>query len=733
MKISTIENIDSSNIREFYEEFIKVYTSGLFNEAIRYCNLITDFIDKLHPIQCTSIHDIISKVYTIKTQMLLDITGMPEPRQTEMQENDKKIYYTCIHLLKKVLSIDPLNDTCMELYKNVFLYIVRYNENIQENITYLKQILFYYPYNFEVQYNLGCMYQRNNDLDNALQHFKMAMGIIDLHLQSNGKYTRDTLTQFKGKCLDLLGMIYYSIQDRHLALYYLKLALRLLPHDPDIHNQLGVVFTELRDIKNAKIHYKLGIHYATKNMPETNESEKEVKDTLLSSMYMNMGLCICYECDFVKSIECYNKALSIKPRLSLAYQNKLLDLNYISHLITDEMYISEMHKNLNNVYKVVVTDYKQSLPDYVKKGNEKLNIGFVSGDFICHPVSYFVSNILKNFDTAQFNLFCYTCKIINGESEYPNCKWVLIKGTSPEQLSDMIKKDKIDVLFDLSGHTGDNRLDTFVLKPAPIQISYCGYPGTSGIKSIDYHLTDKYCDSQETQKYYQEKLVFLDHCFLNYTQSIPLESIPLKTQEKTHITFGCFNRYNKINKRVIRTWSDILIKAQTAKLLVKTREFLTKELQTKFLNEFTKEIRARIEILPFSDSYGEHLLDYNLIDISLDTFPYAGATTSCESLLMGVPVVTLRDTQRKYHCQNVTSSLLINSDMSEYVSDSIEEYVKKAVELSNEYTETFKTHNGKTFKEMSRDKFTSGHVYNHKEFVETFFKTIRHVYDNHKW
>ena len=164
-----------------------------------------------------------------------------------------------------------------------------------------------------------------------------------------------------------------------------------------------------------------------------------------------MGLAYCYEINYPEAINCYNKALEYKPKLSLAYQNKLLDLNYISHLIDDPMYIAKLHKNINKIYDNVICDYRVSNPNYnVKRitnkkamvnDRVKINIGFVSGDFICHPVSYFVSCILKYLDYNLFNVYCYSLKVVSLKDQYQNVNWRVVKGSSPEQLKDIIIKD----------------------------------------------------------------------------------------------------------------------------------------------------------------------------------------------------------------------------------------------------------------------------------------------------
>ncbi|KAJ3065663.1 hypothetical protein HDU98_010956 [Podochytrium sp. JEL0797] len=677
----------------------------------------------MNPIETNRNKDAVKQVFFIHGELLIRTVGINVAR-TSLEPNHKNTLQTAIGALRIVLNLDPFHAEAAELIKISYIYLTMFNSDVQENLTLLNQVTLFSPCDYQLQYNLGFLHQRVNHFEEALSHYKLSLGIIELELHQQPARTPDQqkgLTDFKIKNLNGLGGIYFSIQDRELATVYFKKALEIAPTDPDIHNQLGVVNTELRFTDEAVFHYMEAIKYASKASISTD------KEMLLASIYMNMGLAKCYECDFTGAIECYNKALKYKPRLSLAYQNKLLDLNYISHLIEDPMYISKLHKNINKVYEKVVTTTPKG---YKRKSKgQKLVLGFVSGDFICHPVSFFISSLLKNLDPLKFDLFCYSVKVTKLDELFPECTWRCVKNVNAPDFAKQIRDDAVDILFDLSAHTGDNRLDTFVLKPAPIQISYCGYPGTSGIKSMDYHITDKVADSVESEKYYSEKLVYMSKCFLCYTPTVPLSSLPpIRSDCPDFITFGSFNRFNKINKNLISVWERILVAIPTARLVMKTKEFLTPKILDFFKSCFTDPLAyARVDILPYSDTYLDHLNDYNKIDVALDSFPYSGTTTSCEALLMGCPVLTLFDSVRHYHAQNVTSSLMIHSDLKEYVTDSQDAYIAKAIELS-------KTVPGsKDLKMRIRNTFVHGPVCNAPQFAREFGDKLLEVYANHKF
>jgi len=748
-KITTIEEFlkQYEILKETYdkaqEKFLneQKIDNDKYVECIYRSKIMIVYLDSLNQVQLNKYKEQVKETYYISAELLSRTVGLHMNRSSFTEQDKNSLYISVAHL-KKSLGIDPFNKKVMELFKIILIYLTLFNANVQENINLLNQVLMVDPCDYQLHYNFGFMFHRANKLESSLYHYKLAVGIVDLLLkdQTKGENEKAILKQFKVKCLNGLGSIYFTIQDRDLALYYFELAKEIDPLDPDVNNQIAVVYTELRSTEKAIEHYNVAI----KNYERTHISTD--KEMLIASLYMNMGLAKCYECNFTDAIECYNKALKYKPRLSLAYQNKLLDVNYISHLIDDPMYIAKLHKNINKIYPEVISDYKIGCPNYkvkkeiIKAKNKKellktktkIKIGFVSGDFICHPVAYFIHSILNHINYDLFDVYCYSMKMVKLDDMFKNCNWFVVKNLSNIELKKLIQEHEIDVLFDLSAHTGDNRLDTFVLKPAPIQISYCGYPNSSGIKSMDYRITDKICDSEKSQKYYTEKLVFMDKCFLAYTPSMGIENIlPLKEQpckKNGYITFGCFNRYNKINKMVISVWEKLLKEVPTARFVIKTKEFLTPSLRKQFIESFEdKSVLDRITILPYSDTYQEHLDDYNLMDIALDTFPYSGTTTSCEALMQGVPILTLFDNVRNYHSQNVTTSLMKNCKLDEYVTYTQEEYIKKAKYFSDN---TLKLHD---LKQKVRHNFVNGPICDYKGFTNEFEDKVISLYRNHKW
>lgn len=729
-------------VQKKYDEAQQKFQKGqmdndLYVQCLKLSNECIGYLDKYNELQLTNYKNEIKMTYFINSEILIRTVGINTSR-SDLTEQQKHTFFLAINRLRKTLDIEPFYKPAQELFKLAMMYLTLYNQNASENLNILKQILLIDPCDYQVQYNLGFMYHRNTQLNESVEHYKLAIGIIDLKMQmEKDDKTLNVLKQFKIKCINGIGSVYYTVQKRDLAIYYFDLALQLDPLDPDVNNQMGVVYTELRMTEKAIFYYERGIENYKRAHISTD------LDMLLASMYMNMGLAKCYECDFTGAIDGYNMALKYKPRLSLAYQNKLLDVNYISHLIDDPMYIAKLHKAINKIYPKVISNWREGCPNYSPKeinsredmvlNGKRLTIGFVSGDFICHPVSYFIHSILKYINYDLFDVYCYSAKIVDLKNMFPQCKWFVVKNKTPTEFKSLIQSHNVDILFDLSGHTGDNRLDTFVLKPAPIQISYCGYPNSSGIRSMDYRITDRICDSEKSQKYYVENFVYMNHCFLAYTPSMGIENAPelplvQPATENGYVTFGCFNRFNKVNEMVIGVWERILKACPTARFIIKTKEFMTPKIKKKFIETFKDQsVLERVIMLDYSDTYNEHLMDYNKIDIALDTFPYSGTTTSCEALMMGVPILTIFDNKRHYHSQNVTSSLMKNCNLDEYVTYSQDEYVKRA----SEFCEKIVSLN--TLKQTVRDKFVNGHICDYQNFTNEFENKIIDVYKHHRW
>ena len=319
------------------------------------------------------------------------------------------------------------------------------------------------------------------------------------------------------------------------------------------------------------------------------------------------------------------------------------------------------------------------------KPRRRLRLGFVSPDFCQHPVGFFLIRALENLDRREAEIVCYNDRAakdrLTSRFQAAASLWRDVLGWNHERLAAQIRDDKIDILFDLAGHTAHNRMLTFVRKPAPIQITWIGYEGTTGLSAIDYLLADRYMVPEAAEAYYREKVLRLPDCYLCYD---PPEDAPavsaLPALRSGRVTFASCNNLAKINAEVVAAWAEILRRVPRARLLLKYRGLEDEGLRARYLDLFAAQGIAadRLDIEGWSP-LGELLARHDGIDVALDPFPFAGGVTTCNALWMGVPVVTWPgETFASRHALSYLSTV----GLTETIAGSREEYVEIAVRLA---------------------------------------------------
>jgi predicted O-linked N-acetylglucosamine transferase (SPINDLY family) len=323
-----------------------------------------------------------------------------------------------------------------------------------------------------------------------------------------------------------------------------------------------------------------------------------------------------------------------------------------------------------------------------RNGERRLRVGYVSPDFRQHSVAYFLEPLLRSHDRNAIEVFCYaevnwpdaTTKRFQGLADH----WVTTVGMSDEALVERIRRDRIDILVDLAGHTAKNRLPVFANKPAPVQVTWLGYPSTTGLAAIDYRLVDTVTDPEaEGGAFSCETLVRLPAGFLCYgpPQDAPAPAARPHLSIDT-LTFGSFNNASKLSASTIEAWARLLVRLPAARLLLKGKPFACAVTRASFLERLLRSgvAKDRVELLGWLPDES-HLALYDRIDIALDPFPYNGTTTTCEALWMGVPVVTLRGDR---HAGRVGASLLTQIGLTDLIADSVEAYVETAAALADD-------------------------------------------------
>jgi len=601
--------------------------------------------------------------------------------------------------------------------------------DLNRGLQFSQEALLYSPDNETIHYNLAFIYQRLNRLELAIIHYKISLTLSkNKYKEFDAKRKNASEDGEESKRLILnnyngISCIYRSIKQWPEALHYLLKAQEVDGSDPDIQNQLGVVYTEMRRTDLAEVAYTNAIINYKRSFISSDPT------FFLAELYLNLGHMHSYNGDNDKSVENYNKSLQVCPNFALPFQNKIMNLSYLFDQLEDKSYIYNQHKLVNRLYKVDKNlNFKFDKSFF---GTEKINIGIISGDFVDHPVSFFISTFLKRFDTSRFTITCYSECVINTKIYNSQLKFKTIKHYSSSAASQMIYDDNIHILFDLAGHTAFNRLDIFANKPSPIQITYIGYPYSTGLDKMDYRITDNICDGDfsVSQEFYTERLLALDNCFLCYDPDVKGEGKThlLKPRERDGwINIGCFNRINKITDSVIGYFNDILLHFQKTRFIFKTKALINNSIKQKFINKFDKSVRSRIIVLDCTLSHDDHLLTYNQVDFAIDTFPYSGTTTTCEALYMGVPVFSLYDSQYYFHAQNVSCSILRNSDLDFYVVDTKEDLFEKIKVLSGRDSNFWKGLKGDV-----RAKFLGGRVCDGELYIKNLQNLLTDLFTSY--
>lgn len=500
----------------------------------------------------------------------------------------------------------------------------------------------------------------------------------------------------------LTGLIASSQLKNAKALKYLGTAASLCNDDPKIFYNYGTVLQRAAKYGKAATQYEKALSLNPDNIPALNnysaimfimgnikkaeEAARKIIEINPSHIdpYINLGNSLKDQGRIDEAIESYKTALTIKPDHAIAGSNLLLCLNYSNRAPET---IFDEHKKWEDRIKptILVKNYQKAKLDPEKR---PLRIGYVSADFRTHSVAYYIEPILESHDRSQFEVYCYsdvrmidpvTLRII----KLP-LTWRPIHEKDNNQVADIILKDEIDIMVDLAGHAGNKRLSIFLNKLAPVQVTYLGYANTTGLSTIDYRLTDEWADPDGSDTFYTEKLYRIPNGFLCYKP--PLNHPPINESpvlNNGYITFGSFNNLPKISSHTIKVWSQILKTIPNSKLKVKTKPFNDTLIQKHYKNLFLKNgIEAeRLIFTGYSPSLEKHLSSYSDIDIALDTFPYNGTTTTCEALLMGVPVITLAG---KSHAGRVGISILSHIGLTGMIAESEEKYVAIASFLTSD-------------------------------------------------
>jgi predicted O-linked N-acetylglucosamine transferase (SPINDLY family) len=454
--------------------------------------------------------------------------------------------------------------------------------------------------------------------------------------------------------------------DEAIALY--RRALELKPGDAEVFSNLGVALRHAGRLAESAA--ALGAALALQ--PNRAEVHNNVGSTLLA------------QGDREGALAAYQRALALKPGYAAAHSNVVLCMQYRpgvscaglaqAHAAWDERHAAPLR-----------ADGKPSVldPNHDRDPERPLRLGFVSADLRRHPVGYFLIPFLENLDRGRFAVVCYSGRAFRDDLTdrlaVASNTWRDVVGMSDAELAECIRTDRIDILFDLAGHTAWNRLLVFARRPAPIQISWIGYVGTTGLVAMDYLIADRFHIPPGAEVHYRERVLRMPEDYVCFEPPTEAPAVgPLPALERGFVTFGSFNNIAKITPEVITRWAAIVPGTPGSRLLLATlaldvratRERLIVDFAAAGLDPTRLELRGS---LPRADL----LAAYNAVDLALDTFPYSGGLTTCEALWMGVPVVTwpgetFAGRHSLSHLSNVGLTTTVAADPGAYVARALE-------------------------------------------------------------
>jgi len=527
------------------------------------------------------------------------------------------------------------------------------------------------------------------------------------------------------------------------ALKVLEQGLERLPSQADLRYQQGFIMSELGrhevalscfatclEYDTGHVEARLGRATILRHAGRLTDSADDLQYLLdmdagnarvhasLSGLYLDEGQ--------IKAMLYHDRrAVELDPANTELQQHLLMDLHYSDRITPRELY--DAHREWGEKQGATPQERLRHAND--PDPERVLRIGYVSSDFRQHSVAHFIAPVLVNHDRARYLVYCYS----NLRPEQHDAVTVHLRETvdlwrdvlalNDKDLDDLIAADGIDILVDLSGHTSGNRLGVFAYRPAPIQISWIGYPDTTGLPALDYRLTDEFADPiGEADARATETLLRVPGGFLCYSPPPDTpECGPPPCEVNGYVTFGSLNNLAKVNDSVVACWSTILRSVPDSRLLLKGAALADSKACERITGRFADHgiDASRLELLPYTATNIEHLLCYRRIDIALDTFPYNGTTTSCEALWMGVPVVTQVGS---VHANRVGLSILQQVGLAEFAAASLDEYEACAIGLANDVALVAR------LRETLRDRMRVSPLMDGKGFCERLEQSYREAW-----
>ncbi len=493
----------------------------------------------------------------------------------------------------------------------------------------------------------------------------------------------------------LLGNLVFQLGELHEAETLLRKAVQYAPADVRHRNALGVLLLRLGQFAEAAQHLEAAVQLdhrsfdawsnlgaACIKLNRFEQAEEALSRALKlrnndSRTLNNLGNAYLGLFQIEASIKAYQAAFAIDRKLYSALSNALMNSNYLPHLKPEQL--AQLHREAGQQFPS--SDW-QPPP---ARNPKKLRLGLLSADLRTHSVAYFLLPLLKHLDRERFSVIAFANdarRDVMTEQLQAHCdEWYEVASLSDRDLLAQMRAQNLDIVLDLSGHTGNNRLAVLSQRVARVQVNWLGYPHSTGIPAIDVRLVDSTTDPiPAADALASEKLLRLPTGFLCYEGDERLAVSPIPPYfNNGYITFGSFNNLAKVNDTVLECWADILKRTPDSHLLLKAKQLGEASVRKRILAVFEHAgvDASRIELMGSVPGTASHLELYSRMDIALDTFPYNGTTTTCEALWMGVPVIAFSGDR---HAARVSVSILEQAGFGAFAGIDVVDYKRLARE-----------------------------------------------------